>query len=210
MERAAGRNTNKNTLMSNQEHVHAATNLPAGRESTVIQDSSASTTDKYHKKTAPKVPAGRESTVIQDSSASTMTTTNVHAVNLVQKGKMDAVSFTQNFKKDWANPEFQTPCGLGRHNHELVACKNFFSLTPQQRRDQTKGKVCWTCFSPRQKCAKVVKTQSGIIKVRCCNYQRVKPLICKDCIMHVQKNNMNVPPLNVMFCPHQNLSLIHI
>jgi hypothetical protein len=205
MERAAGRATlNENTLMSNQGHVHATSNVSAGRESTVIQDSSASTTDKYNQKTAAKVSAGMESTVIQDSSASTMITTNLHAVNLVQNGQTDVGRFTHNFKKDWANPKWQTPCGLGRHNHELVACRDFFSLTPQQRRDQTKGKVCWTCFSPRQECVKVVKTHYGKMKVMCSNYQRVKPLICKDCSVHVQENNMNVPPLNVMFCSHQN------
>ena len=110
-------------------------------------------------------------------------------------------------EKDWANKKWKTPCGLGSHDHEITACKDFFTLTPYERRLQTIRKVCWTCFGLRQNCIKQETSSSGKLRVICSNYDRVKPMVCKDCITNCKENDQQInPPSNIMFCGRKNHS----
>ena len=48
----------------------------------------------------------------------------------------------------WWNRSFQFPCPILEHEHELTSCDNFFQLTPQERQEKSRGRICKTCFKP--------------------------------------------------------------
>ena len=138
----------------------------------------------------------------QDASEYTpvQTSTSTTAIHTVQRKKEQGRKSTfPTYDKKWANDKWITPCGLNDHDHEVSKCKEFFTLTPAERRDHTVRRICWTCLGPRHKCRQEV-TASNMKRIFCSNYQKVKPLVCKDCLEYNKSTNAVHPPPNILLC----------
>ena len=93
----------------------------------------------------------------------------------------------------WFNPTLRFPCPLDRHVHELASCKEFLSMSPEDRWSKIgKGKVCYTCMKPK-----------GTCKGRFCSRQSSVPeiLLCSGCNPYAQVNGWT--PFNILLCRKQ-------
>ena len=99
---------------------------------------------------------------------------------------------TQTFSKNWWSEGVKFPCPIIGHDHELSNCKEFFQLSPAQRRSiakRTERRLCWCCLRPTRICKKQ------------CNYARSSRsdiLKCQGCIKVASSRGLT--PLNVLFC----------
>ena len=126
------------------------------------------------------------------------------AVNSVQRKRVNVQkSSMPKYDREWANGKWKIPCGLPQHDHEVTGCLEFFSLSPSVRRSQTARKICWTCLGPRHMCRQE-KIESGKMRVNCSNYQRVRPLVCKDCVKYSKIVDATYPPINMLLCTRRD------
>ena len=95
--------------------------------------------------------------------------------------------------KDWYNKNLKKPCPIATHDHEVGTCEEFFSMTPDQRRKTARGKMCYTCGGPRDKC----QNQSTS---KCRNEQENMPIICQSCVAYVKRRELAYSPYNMLFC----------
>ena len=117
----------------------------------------------------------------------------------------------KNAEKDWYNKSVQKPCPLPHHGrHEVGTCAEFFSLTPRERREVSKNKLCWTCLDPLDRCRAINNNQSG----KCAQEHKVKDLICYECDDVIRKrNNGKSSGVSVLMCTvesHRKPSLDHL
>ena len=89
----------------------------------------------------------------------------------------------------WWNRSFQFPCPLAGHDHELSSFKDFFQMSPKERQDKSKGKICKTCFKvggdclgPNGKCSTDVPVD----------------ILCKGCVAYCARGRLS--PHNLLFC----------
>ena len=52
----------------------------------------------------------------------------------------------------WWNRSLRFPCPIERYEHELTSCEVFFQLTPKERQEKSRGRICKTCFKPGGDC----------------------------------------------------------
>ena len=66
----------------------------------------------------------------------------------------DAGVFAASYHKvRWYLPNLRFPCPLAGHSHEVSTCEEFFSFNPTERWNKMdKGKLCYTCLSPKDVC----------------------------------------------------------
>ena len=62
---------------------------------------------------------------------------------------------TSYHKVRWYLLNLRFPCPIAGHNHEISTCEGFFSLNPTERWNKMdKGKLCYTCLSPKDVCVR--------------------------------------------------------
>lgn len=105
------------------------------------------------------------------------------------------VTLSANASGPWWKDGLKFPCPMLRHDHEIGTCKEFFALTPQQRRQLSKSKkgsrerlICWACLQPITICAMSCKRNPAIVDV----------LKCQGCLEYAKSKG--IPPLNPLFC----------
>ena len=94
----------------------------------------------------------------------------------------------------WWKNGLSFPCPMAGHEHELNACKEFFSLSPGDRRNQaftTGRRICWCCLRPTAVCNKTCGRMVNIPDA----------LKCPDC--SVIATAKGIAPLNVLYCVRQ-------
>ena len=79
----------------------------------------------------------------------------------------------------------------GHEGHKLWACRDFFQLTTQERRDECSLQGCWTCLARRN--------DKGDCRRNECSRINEIPvaLICQGCMVSITDGR---PPLSVFFC----------
>ena len=78
----------------------------------------------------------------------------------------------------WINQgsNYNFPCPLQSHDHELAKCPEFLALSPKNRWFKIpRGRICYTCLKP--------KGPNGVCKVRQCTEKKSVPqaLVCIAC-----------------------------
>ena len=78
----------------------------------------------------------------------------------------------------WINPgsSYKFPCPLQNHDHEIVACPEFLTLTPKDRWYKIpRGRICYTCLKP--------KGPNAVCKARLSTEEKSVPqvLLCAAC-----------------------------
>lgn len=89
--------------------------------------------------------------------------------------------------------EFDFPCPMGGHEHEVGKCQDFFKASPGERLKGAKSKVCFSCLGPYRNC------KQG------CIYKRDTAkagLHCPECKKWADKSNKT--PLNILLCSDKN------
>lgn len=109
-------------------------------------------------------------------------------------GHIPIVLTTTTGGNRWWKNGLAFPCPMVGHEHELNSCKEFFSLTPGERRSQalTSGRrVCWCCLRPTAICNKTCGRMINIPDA----------LKCPECA--IVANAKGIAPLNVLYCVRQ-------
>ena len=52
----------------------------------------------------------------------------------------------------WWNRDRRFPCPIEGQEHELTTCEPFFQMTPKERQERSRGRICKTCFKPGGEC----------------------------------------------------------
>ena len=97
---------------------------------------------------------------------------------------------TSYHKVRWYLPNLKFPCPLSGHTHEISTCEEFFSFNPTERWSKMdKGKLCYTCFSPKDVCVS-----------RKCELSEKVPetLKCQGCAPWARFKGL--APLSILFC----------
>ena len=95
-------------------------------------------------------------------------------------------------KKDWYDTKLSKPCPMDHGDHELGLCTSFFSVSPAERIDAIKHRICLTCLDPLPRCRDV----SGSSK--CGNEERFMQMTCAEC--YVRQGGKNQAGTNVLLC----------
>ena len=106
------------------------------------------------------------------------------------------LTLTVNANKgdQWWTNGLKFPCPILNHNHEIGTCKDFFALSPSDRRAiprarlTRKRKICWSCLRPTSVCKKTCKSNPAITDV----------LKCQGCMEFAIEND--VPTLSPLYC----------
>ena len=94
----------------------------------------------------------------------------------------------------WWTNGLSFPCPMAGHDHELSTCKEFFTLTPAERRNQallTGRRLCWCCLRPTAICSKTCGRMLNISDT----------LKCPECA--VEARAKGIAPLNLLYCVKQ-------
>ena len=89
----------------------------------------------------------------------------------------------------WWNANFKYPCQVESHNHELYQCGVFIGMTPKERHDKLKGRICRTCLRPGGIC---------ITKEKRCSTKLPKDFACEGCVHYTQGRKLS--PHSVLYC----------
>ena len=89
----------------------------------------------------------------------------------------------------WWNRNYDFPCPLAGHDHELSTCKDFYQMTPKDRQVDCQGKICKTCIKAGGKCL----GSNGK-----CTSKVPMETLCKGCVAYCAKNRLS--PHNLLFC----------
>ena len=90
----------------------------------------------------------------------------------------------------WYPPGMRFPCPLSSHNHEMAECKEWLSMTPTERWENTKvRRICYACLRPMAMCN----------ERKCKFYKSVSELItCQGCIEYVSSQGW--APFSILMC----------
>jgi hypothetical protein len=94
----------------------------------------------------------------------------------------------------WWTNGLSFPCPMAGHDHELNSCKDFFTLTPAERRNQaleTGRRLCWCCLRPTAICSKTCGRMLNISDT----------LKCSECA--VEARAKGIAPLSILYCVKQ-------
>ena len=73
----------------------------------------------------------------------------------------------------WYSDSFSFPCPIKGHSHELGSCEQFLGSSSKERLNMCRGKICYYCLGPWDKC-----------NPSCVNKSRIPvKLLCQDCIV---------------------------
>ena len=97
-------------------------------------------------------------------------------------------------QQQWWTNGLAFPCFLSGHDHEIGSCKEFLSMSANERRQASRGsdhKICWACLRPTMLC----KLSCGT------NPKAFEGLLCKSCKPYKPPGSMrNKAPLSIFFC----------
>ena len=67
----------------------------------------------------------------------------------------DGTVFATSFHNTkWYQAGLKFPCPIRNHQHEISTCADFFAFNPVERWSKMdKGKICYTCISPKDQCS---------------------------------------------------------
>ena len=102
----------------------------------------------------------------------------------------EAGVFASFHNKKWYSPNLKFPCPIGKHQHELNTCAEFFAMNPVERWNKMdKGKICYSCLAPKDVCT----------TRRCSRESRVpESLKCHGCAPWASSKNL--APFSILFC----------
>ena len=86
--------------------------------------------------------------------------------------------------------KFSKPCPLPSHSHLLADCKEFWSLSPPERRAAGNTALCIKCLGPQEDCKKK------------CRYRIPRQLLCKQCKFDTGF------PVNILVCSKGHMNEI--
>ena len=89
----------------------------------------------------------------------------------------------------WWNRSFRFPCPIMGHEHELTSCEEFFQLTPKDRQEKSRGRICKTYFKPGGDC---------LIKDAKCGTAVPMNMLCTSCNAFTKGKRFS--PHNSLFC----------
>ena len=52
----------------------------------------------------------------------------------------------------WWDQNLKFPCPIEAHRHELFQCPSFMGMSPKERHEKFKGRICRTCLKPGGVC----------------------------------------------------------
>ena len=90
----------------------------------------------------------------------------------------------------WYPPGMRFPCPLSSHNHEMAECKEWLSMTPTERWENTKvRRICYACLRPKSVCNE-----------RKCKFSKsIDQLItCQGCVEYATANGW--APFSILMC----------
>ena len=93
----------------------------------------------------------------------------------------------------WWNRDLRFPCPILEHEHELTSCNEFFQMTPKERQEKSRGRICKTCFKAGGDC---------IVKDSKCTTPVPVNLLCNGCVAFTR--NKRFSPHNILFCNSQH------
>ena len=90
----------------------------------------------------------------------------------------------------WYPPGMKFPCPLTSHNHEMAECKEWLSMTPTERWENTKvRRICYACLRPKSVCN----------ERKCKFYKSINELItCQGCVEYASSNGW--APFSILMC----------
>ena len=90
----------------------------------------------------------------------------------------------------WYPPGMRFPCPLVTHNHEMAECKEWLSMSPADRWENTKvRRICYACLRPKSRCN----------ERKCKFYKNVSELItCQGCIEYASSQGW--APFSILMC----------
>ena len=90
----------------------------------------------------------------------------------------------------WYPPGMRFPCPLVTHNHEMAECKEWLSMSPADRWENTKvRRICYACLRPKAMCN----------ERKCKFYKNVSELItCQGCIEYATSKGW--APFSILMC----------
>ena len=89
----------------------------------------------------------------------------------------------------WWNHDCRFPCPILGHKHELTTCEPFFQMTPRERQESSRGRICKTCFKPGGEC---------LVKDTKCGTKVPMSMLCPGCVAFTNRRRFS--PHNVLFC----------
>ena len=78
---------------------------------------------------------------------------------------------------------------MDSHSHELYQCGMFMGMTPKERLEKMKGRICRTCLKPGGLC---------LTKDKRCSTKVPKGLVCDGCAQYTQGRKLF--PHNILYC----------
>ena len=90
-------------------------------------------------------------------------TKSLHTVNLVEESQhikvgADSQDRSMDFlyrvdtlltkSGKWWDSSLRYPCPIEAHKHELYQCSLFLGMSPKERHEKLKGRICRTCLKP--------------------------------------------------------------
>ena len=90
----------------------------------------------------------------------------------------------------WYPPGMRFPCPLVNHNHEMAECKEWLSMSPADRWENTKvRRICYACLKPKAVCN----------ERKCKFYKNVNELItCQGCVEYASSQGW--APFSILMC----------
>ena len=90
----------------------------------------------------------------------------------------------------WYPPGMKFPCPLSSHNHEMAECKEWLSMTPTERWENTKvRRICYACLRPKSVCN----------ERKCKFFKGIDQMItCQGCVEYASANGW--APFSILMC----------
>jgi len=90
----------------------------------------------------------------------------------------------------WFPPGMRFPCPLINHNHEMAECKEWLSMSPADRWENTKvRRICYACLKPKAVCN----------ERKCKFYKGINELItCQGCVEYASSQGW--APFSILMC----------
>ena len=96
----------------------------------------------------------------------------------------------QSPPRSWYPKNLIFPCPITGHSHEMNTCKQFFSMTPEERwTGIPKRMICFSCLRPKNRCN----------NYKCMFMSSIpEELTCQACVETAKVKGFN--PFNILFC----------
>ena len=128
-------------------------------------------------------------TKVKTKSAQVMDSRDTEAGENQQVDHMYIVDSRLKWSGRWWNRDLRFPCSILGHKHELSSDDVFFSMSPKDRQENSRGRICKTGFKPGGEC---------LVKNMKCGGKVPSNLLCPGCVAFT--NRKKYLPHNVLIC----------